>query len=223
MTVMRSTPGRIAAVAIGIPVLLAGIGEGALSVTGALARTSENHSASYPWHGGTLTVKSSDGDLTVRRSSSASTVQVTYTEHFGLRKPTVTGKATATGVDLSAKCPGSFYSSYCSVDYTLLVPDGVPLRIEAGDGSISGVELRSTEVNVTSGDGSISLQWAVAPKQVGISSGDGSVNLAVPVGSGPYAIDEKSGDGTRNITVKQDPTAPRTMRLRTGDGNIAIH
>jgi len=161
MTVMRSTPGRIAAVAIGVPVLLAGIGQGAFNVTGLLARSSEHHEASYAWHGGTLTMKADNGDITVRRSSSASAVSVSYTEHFGLKKPTVTGRATAGGVELSSKCPKWIFDNYCSVNYVIEVPDGTPLKLETGDGSVS-LEGVDGAVTVNSGDG-----WKRAHRSAG--------------------------------------------------------
>jgi hypothetical protein len=240
MTVLHSTPGRITAAAVGIPLLLAGIGEGAFSVTSALSRTSEKHAASYAWHGGSLKISNDNGDLTVRRSTSATTVSVSYTEHYGLKKPKVTGALTAAGVELSAKCPTTFYDSYCSVNYTVLVPSGVPLVLNTGDGAISldgldaaitvhsgdgslhGTDLRSSEVNADSGDGAVSLQWATAPEHVKVSAGDGSVHLMLPEGSGPYAITKSLGDGQSDIAVAEDPKASRTLVLHLGDGSLHV-
>jgi hypothetical protein len=238
---MRSTPGRIAAVAIGIPVLLAGVAQGAFNVTGLLARSSENHRASYAWHGGTLTMKADDGDITVRRSSSASTVSVAYTEHFGLKKPTVTGRSTAEGVELSSKCPRWIFDSYCSVNYVVLVPVGTPLKLETGDGRVSlegvdgsvtvnsgdgriqGSDLLSANVDASLGDGSVSLQWSSAPSRVHVSLGDGSVHLTVPSGSGPYAITKHMGDGSSDISVPVDPKASRSMLIEMGDGSLSVN
>jgi hypothetical protein len=241
MTAMTSTPGRIAAVAIGVPVLLVGIGQGALNVTGLLARSSENHQVSYPWHGGTLTMKADDGDVTVRRSSSVSTVSVSYTEHFGLKKPTVTGKVTAGGVELSSKCPKWISDDYCSVNYVVLVPAGSQLKLKTGDGRVSlegvdgtvtvdsgdgrieGSELRSANVSASLGDGSVSLQWDSAPTRVEASMGDGSIHISVPSGSGPYAITKHMGDGSSDIGVAVDPKASRSMLLEMGDGSLSVN
>jgi hypothetical protein len=176
-----------------------------------------------------------------RDGSSGSNINLTYTEHYGLQRPKVTAQVTAAGLDLTAKCPNGLLSSNCSVNYTLSVPVGVHLKLDTGDGSVSlegidgpvdvhsgdgsirGIDLRSTQVTADSGDGTVSLAWAVAPDRVDLSTGDGSVNLSVPNDSGPYAIDKDTGDGSSDITVKQDPKATQTMRLRTGDGNISVH
>jgi Putative adhesin len=240
MTVMSSTPGRIAAVAIGVPLLLAGIGQASFNVIGLLARSSENHQVSYPWHGGTLSLHAADGDVTVRRSSAVSSVSVSYTEHYGLKKPTVTGRATAAGVELSSKCPEWVFDNYCSVNYVVLVPAGAALKlttgdggvtlegvdgavtVNSGDGSLHGTGLLTTNVDASLGDGSVSLQWQTAPARVHLSLGDGSLHLTVPDGSGPYAITKHMGDGSSDIGVAVDPKAPRSMLLEMGDGNLSV-
>jgi hypothetical protein len=241
MTVSRSTPGRILAVIVGVPLFLGAVGQGVLTVTGLLARSSEHHQASYAWHGGTLKLDNDNGNVTVQRSSSTQALTVSYTEHFGLKKPTVSGQLTPAGLQLKAKCPSGIFDNYCSVNYTVLVPAGVPLQLTTGDGAVSfdgvdaaitvhsgdgkihGTNLRAAEVNARSGDGSVSLQWATAPEHVKVSAGDGSVNLSVPSGSGPYAITKHLGDGHSDITVAEDPKASRTMVLDMGDGSLGVH
>ena len=241
MTAMLSTPGRIAAAAIGIPVLLAGIGQGALNVTSLLARSSENHQVSYPWHGGTLALDADNGNVTVRRSSQTSAVSVSYTEHFGVKRPVVEGRTVATGVQLSSKCPAGLFSGDCTVNYTILVPAGAKLNltthdgalrldgidgavtVKAGDGRVQASDLRSSAIDVSGGDGSVSLSWASAPEAVRVSMGDGSIDLSVPANSGPYAVTKQMGDGHSDITVAQDPKATRSIAVEMGDGSLSIH
>jgi hypothetical protein len=50
---MILTSGRIAALAVGLPLVLGTATFGAFSMVGLYAHTSEHHIASYPWHGGT--------------------------------------------------------------------------------------------------------------------------------------------------------------------------
>jgi hypothetical protein len=240
MSTVRSTPGRIAAVVIGIPLLLAAIGQGGLSVVALLTRTSENHSATFQWSGGVIKLHSGDGNVLVQRGSS-STVGVSYTEHYSLKKPTFTGVSSASGLALTGKCPSGLLDQNCSVNYTLRVPSGARLdlqigdgnvtldgvtgdvTVDAGDGQIRGTDLRSQSVTTSSGDGSVALRWSLGPKRVDVSMGDGSINLAVPNGSGPYAITPTRGDGSTNITVPVDPNAARSMLLSMGDGSISVH
>lgn len=240
MTIVRPTPARIVAIAIGIPVLLAAVGDGTLTATGMLARSSEKHTVSYPWHGGTLSLDNDDGSVAVRHSSATSTVSVTYTEHYGLKKPHVEGRNTNGGVQLSAGCSGFLFQSFCSVDYVVSVPTGAAVKVHtgdgrvaldgvdgsidvrAGDGAISGKNLTSPRLSVGCGDGSVSLQWRSAPTHVEVSIGDGSLNIAVPADSGPYAITRAQGDGSTDIAVAEDPRATRSMVLRLGDGSLAV-
>lgn len=240
MSKLRSTPGRIATVVIGIPLLLAAIGQGALTVVGLLARTSEKHAATYQWSGGIIKLDSGDGDVVVRRGS-ASNVGVSYTEHYGLEKPTFHGAASSTGLTLSSKCRSGLLDQNCHVNYTLLVPAGAALDlrigdgnvtldgvdgdviVDAGDGAIRGTDLEAQTVTTSSGDGSVALQWGRAPQRVDVSMGDGSIDLAVPPGSGPYAITPERGGGHTDITVPTDENAPRSMRLSMGDGSISVH
>ncbi len=239
MSQVLVTRGRIAAVAVGIPLLLAAVGQGVLNVTGVFARSSENHTASYAWGGGVIKLDSGDGNVTVRRGS-ASSVAVAYTEHYGLKKPTVNGAVSGSGVELTAKCSGVL-SQNCSVNYTLTVPAGASLDLETGDGNVTldgvsgdvtvrsgdgkirGSDLAAEQVTTSSGDGSVALQWTVTPQTVQVSMGDGSINVAVPAGSGPYAVTHTMGSGHADISVASDPTAPRSIRLDMGDGSISVN
>jgi hypothetical protein len=241
MTAMRSTPGRVVAVVIGIPMLLAGIALGAFNLAGLFAHTSENHQVSYPWHGGTLSLDADNGNVTVRSSPQASAVSVSYTEHFGLKKPVVKGRTLDSGVQLSSRCPSWLLRSGCSINYTILVPAGAKLKlatrdgsvlldgvdgsvvVNAGDGRVQASDLRSPAVDVKGGDGSVSLNWASAPETVQVSRGDGSVNLSLPANSGPYAVAKQMGDGHSDITVAQDPKASRSIVVHMGDGSLSIH
>jgi hypothetical protein len=238
---MRSTRGRVAAAAIGVPILLAGIAQGAFNLAGLFARTSESHQVSYAWHGGTLSLDADDGNVTVRRSAQTQAVSVSYTEHFGLKKPVVSGRTVDAGVQLSSRCPSWLLRSGCSINYTVLVPagaklklatrdgsvllDGVdgPVTVNAGDGRVQASDLHSSKVDISGGDGSVSLGWASTPEAVRVSMGDGSINLSLPAGSGPYAVAKHMGDGRSDITVAQDPKAPRSIAVNMGDGNLSIH
>ncbi|HEX4018472.1 MAG TPA: hypothetical protein VHX15_17170 [Frankiaceae bacterium] len=238
MTFIRTTSGRVAAVALGLPVMLAGAAFGAFSLVGLQAHTSEHHHASYPWSGGTVSLDLGAGNAQIR-AGDTQVVDVSYTEHYELKRPTAQGAAAAGGVSLKAHCPGGLYGSNCSINYVITVPkraalnvhigDGnlslqgisAPVTARAGDGNISGSALASNSVQADIGDGSIHLQWVSVPTQVTSSVGDGSIDVVVPDGSGPYAI-RQSGAGSSNIEVATDPGAGAAMVLHTGDGSIHV-
>ena len=61
---MNPTGGRIAALALGLPFVVAVAVFGAFSMVGTFARASERHVASYQWSGGAITLRTT-GDITV--------------------------------------------------------------------------------------------------------------------------------------------------------------
>jgi Putative adhesin len=238
MTSLRATPGRLVALVIGLPLMLAGVSWGAFGFVGLLARTSEHHHASYAWSGGPISLALDSGDVQIRTSDTRA-VEVDYTEHYELKRPAVHGTASSAGVALTGRCPTGIFAQNCSINYVISVPRQAALALRVGDGAISltgvtatvtahtgdgavnGTGLRSKDLQASVGDGGVRLQWAAAPQHVQASVGDGSVNVTVPTGSGPYAI-RQSGSGSSDIQVATSPSAPASMILHAGDGSVRV-
>jgi hypothetical protein len=91
-----------------------------------------------------------------------------------------------------------------------------------GDGGISGTQVSSKNVQASTGDGSVHIEWAVAPTTVVATTGDGSIHLVVPQGSGPYSTSTHTGDGSVHVNVVSDATAASVITAETGDGGITI-
>jgi Putative adhesin len=218
---VRVTTGRITAVAIGVPIALASAGWGAFTMVGLLSQGSEHHEATYPWHGGVVDLTVSSGSVQVEIGTGTQ-VRVSYTEHFQLKRPTVSSSVSANGVQLSAKCAGGVFGNNCDINYVLTVPATATLTLNTGDGDVTGARLSSRQVEATTGDGDVRLGWSVAPSRVVASSGDGDINLTVPTGSGPYRTSTNTGDGGVHVTVPTDPAATATITAQTGDGGIVI-
>jgi hypothetical protein len=234
----RGTPGRVLALVVGLPIMLAAAGWTAFTVVGLLARTSEHHQASYAWSGGSISLNLGDGDVQIR-AVDARVVDVAYTEHYELKRPVVRASSSAAGISLTGKCASGALGGNCSINYVITVPQQAPLHVRhgdgsltlagvsapvdvrAGDGSITGSQLTSKEVALSSGDGHIDLQWSTAPLRVTSSSGDGDVTITVPHGSGPYAI-RHSGSTVSDIRVATDSVAKDSMVLHAGDGRLLV-
>jgi hypothetical protein len=228
----------VVALVLGVPLMLGGIAWVAFGFVGGLGRTSEHHHASYAWSGGSVSLNVGSGNAVIKASDTQS-IQVDYTEHYEFKRPTVGASSSKSGVQLTAHCPGGILGMNCSINYVISVPKQAALQVRTGDGSlnlqgisasvvahtgdgsIDGTALLSKDVSVTSGDGSVHLQWATKPTRVSASIGDGSVDIAVPNGSGPYAI-AHSGAGGADIQVSTDPAATSSMALHTGDGSIHV-
>jgi hypothetical protein len=232
------TPGRVLALVIGLPVMLGAIGWMAFTGVGLLAHTSERHQASYAWSGGPISLDINTGDAQIRAGDTA-TVDVAYTEHYELKRPTVRGSSSAKGITLTGKCDGSPLGQNCQINYVITVPKQAALQVHLGegrltlqgvtapvtarvsDGTIRGSQLASKTVQASVGDGDVDLQWDAGPTDVNASVGDGDVTVTVPRSSGPYAI-RRSGSGGSDIRVATDPAATDSMVLHAGTGDLVV-
>jgi hypothetical protein len=225
--------------AIGIPIALGSVGWGAFGMVGQFAHASEHHEAAYQWRGGAISVDVDSGSVRVEVGADSS-VGVAYTEHYELKKPTVTASASAQGVVLKARCPGGLFGNNCAINYVLTVPASAELMLRSGNGSVTldgvsgdivahtgnggihGSQLRSTSVQASTGNGGVNVDWAVAPTKVVMTTGNGGVRLTLPNGSGPYRVDAKTGNGGEDVSVRSDPAASSTITAHTGNGGITI-
>lgn len=230
---MRATGGRVAALAVGLPFVVAAVGFGGFTVVGDFARVSERHVASYSWNGGAITVRTS-GSVTVSVGSSSQVV-VTYTEHYQLRKPKVTSSTSAGGVRLTATCPSGLYGDNCQINYVLTVPAAAALDIQSGDGSIN-LSGSSGEASLDTGDGSIDFDnvsgavvahtgdghidgTQVRSTNVQAMTGDGHVHIGWSVA--PTTVVVTTGDGSINLVVPQG-SGPFRTSTHTGDGSVHV-
>jgi Putative adhesin len=231
---MIATPGRITVLAIGLPLVLALGIAGAFDTAGTLTQTSERHSVSYAWRGGSLSVSSGSGDVRIH-SGTGNQVLVSYTEHYNLRKPTVSATVNAGGVQLTTHCPGGLFGNNCAVNYDITVPrsavlainsgDGeldvndmaAPMSLQSGDGRISLVDV-SGDVVARSGDGEISGTGLASPN-LDVTAGDGAVDLAWSVR--PRTVAARTGDASVTITVPRD-NDPYRVSTAAGDGSVHV-
>jgi hypothetical protein len=231
---VRVTTGRLTAVAIGVPIVLASAGLATFSMVGQLARASEHHEATYPWHGGAVSLNTSAGNVRVEIGTGAQ-VGVSYTEHFQLQRPTISSSASANGVQLNTRCPGGVLGNNCEVNYVLTVPATAVLTLHTGDGAIrvtggSGADSFDTgngdilfenvsgDVVAHTGDGGIGGD-GVRSKSVHASTGNGGVRIDWSVA--PLTVDATTGDGRIALTVPQG-AGPYRVSTHTGAGGVHV-
>ena len=186
-------------------------------------------------------------------------VSIERTVERGLRAPEVSAAVTSAGDELvlSGDCP-AVVSSWCSVDYAVVVPANTEVIVDSGSGSITvtgidgditassssgsvyvvdvsgqlrlsssagpvlGEQLASATVRADSSAGSVRLVFDVAPTSVDADSSAGSVELVVPDDSAVYAVDASTSAGSARIEVATDPSADRTLRLRSSAGDVSV-
>lgn len=209
---MIATSGRVTALLVGIPFVLAAAGWEAFSMVGLFAQSSDRVEASYPWSGGDISLQSSSGYVHVVVGS-GNEVGVSYTEHYQLKKPKVTGAVSGSGVQLNAKCPGGIFANNCDISYTLTVPAAANLVIHTGDGGIEVTE-SAGDLTLSTGDGGILLDAVTGT--VDARTGDGGIRARALHSP---SVQAKTGDG--GIVLGFD-AAPSHVSTSTGDGGIDI-
>ena len=231
---MNVTTGRLTAVAIGLPIALASAVFAAFSMVGTFSQASEHHEATYPWHGGVVTLNTSSGSVRVEVGTSTQ-VGVSYTEHFQLKRPTVSSSTTANGVQLNAKCAGGVWGNNCQVNYVLTVPATAALTLHSGDGAIrvvggSGADSFDTgngailfenvsgDIVARTGDGAIGGD-GVRSKSVHASTGNGGVSIDWTVA--PSTVVASTGDGRIEVGVPSG-TGPYRTSTHTGSGSVHV-
>lgn len=210
---MIATSGRVTALAIGLPLVLGVVGFQAFDMVGLMAQTSEHHEASYPWQGGEIALDISSGGVTVVTGDS-NTVGVSYTEHYQLRKPTVSATQVGAGLQLKARCPGVFFSNNCDINYTLTVPSSAKMTIHTGNGGVRIADLTGV-VSLNTGNGGISLTNVGGDVQA--RTGNGGVH-AIGLRSSTFQV--HTGNGGVNL---QWATAPMSVSVTSGNGGVQLN
>jgi hypothetical protein len=231
---VKVTTGRLTAVAIGVPIALTSAGLAGFSMVGQLARASEHHEATYPWHGGAVSLNTSSGSVRVEVGTGTQ-VGVSYTEHFQLQRPTISSSVSADGVQFNARCGGGVLGNNCEVNYVLTVPATAVLTLHTGDGAIRvtggtgagsfdtgngtiTIENVSGDIVAHTGDGGI-VGDGVLSKSVYASTGNGRVHIDWSVA--PITVVATTGDGGINLLVPQ-AGGPYRISTHTGDGGVHV-
>ncbi len=81
--------------------------------------------------------------------------------------------------------------------------------------------VRSPSLVAGTGSGDVVLFLDEA-EQVQAESGSGDVEVRLPLDGEPYDVRADTGSGDRGVQVSTDPDSPRTLRLRTGSGDIRV-
>jgi hypothetical protein len=97
-----------------------------------------------------------------------------------------------------------------------------PLRLSTSDGGISATGLRTGDVQASTSDGRVHLQFLSAPTAVRVTSSDGSVLVEVPHDRTAYRVDVSTSDGSHTVDVPTDPSSDRHVAVTTKDGSVRV-
>lgn len=155
-----------------------------------------------------------------------------------LRGPTGAVSATHRVVDGVAQLRGDCAMlAPCAVDLSLVVPEGLSVRIHTGSGAVQIVG-RMGDVTVDVGDGEIAAHgqgaggfsarvgwgdvtatFAATPADVQIASAAGDVTVMLPRGG--YAIDAEGLGGATVMGLERSPSGPAVV-VRAGSGRVTV-
>ena len=162
------TPGRRAALAIGVPLILGGAVWNGLTLASLSGRATVTTTTSYDVQGTHFTLASGDGNITVRQSPDAQ-VHLTSRVRYGIRAPHLAVRADDTGLRIESHCSG--YPDACSVDIDVSVPATVSLDVEASGGDVHAAGL-SGETRLVSSGGDVTAMDMTGPLTLRSSGGD---------------------------------------------------
>jgi len=189
------TPGRVVALTIGVPIVVAMIGWLCFTLVAMLDMESFPVNVTIPVAGEQLTAQI-DGNLTVRQQGDVSDAKLTGTAKYNLIRPSVTKTRTATGWRVGYRC--DIGVGDCSLNGTLVVPSQASLTLDSAGGDVS----------MTSYTGKLTLDMA------GGNLNAGTLTAGSLTGS-PIQVKSYGGD----VTVS---TFDAPLLLDTDGGNVNI-
>ena len=97
------------------------------------------------------------------------------------------------------------------------------LSLHTSNGSIRAGDIGSADVEATTTNGAIELDFARPPADVEARTTNGAVTVRVPVDGVTYAIDAATVNGNVNTdTVPSDTASRRTITLETTNGAVTV-
>jgi Putative adhesin len=207
------TRGRVLALVIGVPLVLAIIGWSALTAVAFAGQGSYPVRLNLPVPGGTVKFSVDSGDVTVGQTA-GDRLMVTGTAHYSLVRSAVTRQVTASGVTMSSHC--RFATGRCSFDYQVGLPAGVRAVLASGSGNLMLQGLPGY-VNASAGSGNITGA-GLSGRRVALENGSGNITV-----SGLTSADVTASAGSGNITLTFTKVPDRvSVSASSGDVQLVL-
>ena len=229
------TRGRVLALVIGVPLVVAIIGWSALTAVAFAGQGSYPVRVNLPVRGGgTVDFSVDSGDVTVGQTAGDRLV-ATGTAHYSLVRSAVIRSVTASGTTVSSHC--RFVTGQCSFNYRVGLPTGVRavlasgsgdlmlrglsgyVNAAAGSGDIAGTGLSGPQVTFESGSGDITVS-GLASAAVTASAGSGNVTLTFT--KVPDRVSVNDSDGDVRLVLPRGPALYR-VNAKASSGNRVVH
>ena len=189
------TPARRAILAAGVPIVLVVIALGVHNwVTGTVIYLADRNQVGYsvalsvPASDGRVRVTTSNGDVTLRTSTtSSSLIAVRGFLSSSFARPTFSHQSTAAGLNLNARCQAPIGN--CSLNFGITAPAGLPVTVDDSFGSLNARALSGT---VALSDNSGDLDASGLTGEIRLQDAFGDLSASGLTGS--IQLDNNSGD-----------------------------
>lgn len=139
---------------------------------------------------------------------------------------------------VEGECDGGWFDQ-CSVGFHVVVPehfdvavhtdngrvgiDGVAgvVDVETDNGRVDGDALGAPSATVHTDNGRVELTYATTPDHIDVHTDNGGIVVRVPDGAA-YSVDAATDNGSIAVAVADDPSADRTIRVRSDNGGIDV-
>ncbi len=224
----------------GLLIALATIGFGALGLSLALSGSADSQSLSTDRAGASVVVVANECGSIALLPAESDTVRSSAETTWTLRAPVVRSERSGDAVVVEALCSSGPLGLASGTELTVEVPTGMDveaksaagsvraeqltgdLQLSSQAGSITGSDLRTTDVDASTAAGRVRLDFAVAPEQVRATSQAGGVEVLVPDDDAAYRVDASTNAGSTRVDVPTDPGGPRAITARTSAGSVTV-
>ena len=245
---MQMTPGRIAALAIGVPFAISLVGWTSYSFVALIGQGTVQIAAPVTVYNGAVTADIGGGDVLIRQVPGKA--ELTGTGQYSLIRPVVTEAHTGAGTSIGYQCRS--FSGNCGLNATLQIPPGTGVTLSTGGGNMSvpafngSLQLFSGGGDVDAGNLNGTVLMQTDGGNVDADSLSGSLDLQTGGGdldastvSGGSRFQARTDGGNVNVQTMADPDAtiessggdvsltfgqvsPQNLQISTDGGNIVV-
>lgn len=208
---LRVTPGRVAALALGVPIALAMIGWTTFNFVALLGQANFPVNVTIPLHGNQLTAQIYS-DLTLRQGP-VDAARLTGTAHYSLFKPAVDVDQTATSTSVGYDCHVPVGN--CGMDASLVVPQNAGVSVSTGGSDLTVPGFNGNATFDTQG-GTFSAGGLTGEFQLTTGGGDLNANSLKETGGKTLQVNSEGG------TVNADSVVATDSSFQSGGGDINV-
>lgn len=182
------------------------------------------------------------GTTTIRTDEHRSTVRIDSVRRFAFNYGRVATAVEDEELQVGAHCDPAMDQVFatCSVDLDISLPPGVAVRISAAagtilldrpddrldlttaSGSVRVTGAASKVVDVSTGAGSVVLEFAEPPDDVVVRTAAGSVQVIVPDDGTRYHVTGSTSVGSRTVRVPLDDSSGHRIDVSSSVGKVQV-